>query len=478
MPPPDLHSHDWGSLWQSLGGAAELDDRQICGPRAALAFAALRTTSSLGGRLNELAGRCVLLAAKDQLTAALALIELDGIARRIVLCPPDLAPEHMAPIAATADVDVAVLDEAVLRIHSFAVPHVMAGGAALAPAVPDRTARHATEWILLTSGTTGVPKLVLHTLASLAGPVTGAPVPPHAGHAARPVWSTFYDIRRYGGLQIFLRAVLGGGSMVLSDPDEPTADFLARAGASGVTHISGTPSHWRRALMSPQIHGSRSFKPGYVRLSGEIADQPVLDKLRQCFPESSIAHAFASTEAGVAFDVSDGRAGFPEGLIGRLASGVEMRVEDGTLRIRSARTASRYLGANVPTLRGADGFVDTGDVVELTDGRYHFAGRRGGIINVGGAKVHPEEVEAVINRHPRVQMSLVRARRNPITGAVVVADIVTRAADADDSADEQLKRELMETCRAALPAHKVPATIRIVPSLEVGPAGKLVRQNA
>ena len=57
-------------------------------------------------------------------------------------------------------------------------------------------------------------------------------------------------------------------------------------------------------------------------------------------------------------------------------------------------------------------------------GRYYFMGRRGGVINVGGLKVHPEEVEAVINAHPWVRMSLVKSRRNPITGAVVTADVV------------------------------------------------------
>ena len=79
-----------------------------------------------------------------------------------------------------------------------------------------------------------------------------------------------------------------------------------------------------------------------------------------------------------------------------------------------------------------DGFVDTGDRVELRDGRYYFRGRTGGVINVGGLKVYPEEVESVLNADPRVRMSLVRARRNPITGAVVVADVVLT--DPDGSA--------------------------------------------
>ncbi len=108
-------------------------------------------------------------------------------------------------------------------------------------------------------------------------------------------------------------------------------------------------------------------------------------------------------------------------------------------------------------------------------------GRAGGVINVGGLKVHPEEVEAVINANPWVRMSLVKARRNPITGAVVSADVVLQdnpGGLGERPTEEALKKEIIEACRRALPAHKVPAMIRIVPSLEVSAAGKLVRPNA
>src|SRR5207249_11206101 len=179
----------------------------------------------------------------------------------------------------------------------------------IAPAAPERTGRYQTEWVLLTSGTTGRPKMVVHTLASLSGAMRGGRPPGDPS-----VWSTFYDIRRYGGLQIFLRALLGGGSLVLSSAEESTADFLDRAGTHGVTHISGTPSHWRRALMSP---AARRISPRYVRLSGEIADQAILDHLRLVYSEARIAHAFGSTEAGVAFAVADGFAGFPASLLHR-----------------------------------------------------------------------------------------------------------------------------------------------------------------
>src|SRR5256885_5591580 len=64
------------------------------------------------------------------------------------------------------------------------------------------------------------------------------------------------------------RSALSHGSLVLSSAAESPADFLARAAAAGVTHISGTPSHWRRALMSG---AAARISPRYVRLSGEIA---------------------------------------------------------------------------------------------------------------------------------------------------------------------------------------------------------------
>jgi acyl-CoA synthetase (AMP-forming)/AMP-acid ligase II len=128
-------------------------------------------------------------------------------------------------------------------------------------------------------------------------------------------------------------------------------------------------------------------------------------------------------------------------------------------------------------LKDADGFIDTGDIVELRDERYYFVGRRGGIINVGGLKVHPEEVEAVINRHPQVRASLVRSRKNPITGAIVVADVVLRDQEIEGGTD-QIKREIMQTCRDTLAEYKVPAAIRIVPALDVAATGKLARQHA
>ena len=195
-----------------------------------------------------------------------------------------------------------------------------------------------------------------------------------------------------------------------------------RLKARGVTHISGTPSHWRKLLMSGSASG---FSPRYVRLSGEIADQAVLDGLSRAFPDGFDRSCLCvdRSRRRLCRQRWPARA-FPHAIIGANRDGVEMKVEDGSLRIRSSRTAHAYVGRNAAALTDGDGFVDTGDMVELRGDRYHFVGRRGGIINIGGLKVHPEEIEAVINRHAEVRMSRARSRRSPITGRIVVADVI------------------------------------------------------
>jgi acyl-coenzyme A synthetase/AMP-(fatty) acid ligase len=448
--------------------AGNLSSRVLVGLEAKATWEELVQGSILECRIEELRGKVVLLATIDQFRAAAALIQLDGVARRVVLFPPDVPLEHLPYVARTAEADVLVTDRLEMTSIRHEIGRVILCEPNIVPVNADRGVEIETEWILLTSGTTGAPKLALHTLASLAGSAL------HRSPAsASIVWSTFYDMRRYGGLHIFLHAALIGTSLVVSSAQEQVADFLTRAGAHGVTHISGTPSHWRRALMSPL---AERIAPEYIRMSGEIVDQAILNQVKAKYPQARVEHTFASTEAGVGFYVSDGLMGFPPELLKQNPL-VEMKVEDGTLKIRSNRAAFRYLGAASPSLKGADGFVDTGDTVELRDGRYYFTGRRDGIINVGGFKVHPEEVEAVINRHPDVVMSMAKAKRNPITGAIVVADVVAKVPPELGGLDA-LQRDILQFCRAELATYKVPAAIHIVPMLVIGESGKLVRRNA
>jgi acyl-CoA synthetase (AMP-forming)/AMP-acid ligase II len=415
-------------------------------------------------------GRSVLVATTSQFVAAEALIQFDGVVRRMVLCPPDLSLEQLHFVARQAEADVIITEGSASASRCGDIESVGPRRRPRPRQSIDRDRNVETEWILLTSGTTGLPKLVKHTLATLAGAI--------AVRSASPepvVWSTLYDIRRYGGLQIFLRAALTGTPLVLPGSGESTTDFLVRAGERGVTHISGTPSQWRGVLMNPSFH---AIVPAYLRLSGEIADQGILNQLQSQYPEARIAHAFASTEAGVVFEVNDGTTGVPVNAI-RHTPHVELKVEEGTLRVRSNRTAYAYLGKDALPLKDADGFVDTGDVLELRTDRYYFAGRRDGTINVGGLKIHPEEVEAVLNRHPSVGMSLVRTKKSSITGGLVVADVVLKMPAQPEAGDPQpLQQDILKFCREELALYKVPVEVNFVSTLAVAETGKLIRRHA
>ena len=158
-------------LRDSLGDASNCLGRFLWSAKASVSLSDLLGGTSLGGRLTELSGRSVLLAVRDQLSAALAMIELDGVARRMVICPPDLSSEHLPMVIGQAGVDAIVSDGDPLStghtnvpMHAFVTP-------AITPSDGMEANGRPTEWVLLTSGTSGFPKLVVHSLASLSAPI-------------------------------------------------------------------------------------------------------------------------------------------------------------------------------------------------------------------------------------------------------------------------------------------------------------------
>ncbi len=437
---------------------------RVLAPGAALRGRDIGASTIFASRRRELAGKSVLIGTRSQFVAARALIELDGLAARLVICPPDFSPRRLAAVISQAEVDAIVSDEADKDFGADREIYLCADPVPIDE--EDRFTRLASQWVLPTSGTTGAPKLVAHRLEGLLGAIRPASEP-------IPVWATFYDIRRYGGLQIFLRACVTGAQLLLSEAGESLGDYMTRCAKAEVSHISGTPSHWRRLLMSAH---AKVIDPQYVRLSGEIADRAILNALRAAYPKAVISHAYASTEAGVGFEVADGREGFPAALLD--ANGeVELRLRDGSLRVRSKRTATAYIGQGDLRLLDDEGFVDTDDMIEQKGDRCFFKGRRAGVINVGGLKVHPEEVEQVINEHSEVRMSRVSARRNPIMGDLIIAEVAPRDA-ATPREMAALETEIIDFCRARLPRHMVPITIRFVPAIDILASGKLARRHA
>src|ERR1700754_875222 len=211
----------------------QLKGRTISDARHVVSLTDILSQTCLDGRSGELSGRSVLISVTGQLIAGLAMIEIDGIARRMLLCPPDLNPDYLSALIADAAIDAVITDQPE-RWTDSGIARVMTARLPLTAAAPVRTER-ATEWLMLTSGTSGIPKIVGHTLEGLCGAI----IADGPARGTPPVWATFYDIRRYGGLPIFLRAIIGGGSMVLSEYGEVLGDHVTRLRERGVTHISG-----------------------------------------------------------------------------------------------------------------------------------------------------------------------------------------------------------------------------------------------
>ena len=155
MSPPDIIA-----LRQYLGAGPK--HRTISDARHSVSLADMIEHSCLTGGSWELSGRSVLLATSRQLLSALAMIELDGVARRMLLCPPDLDWDRMQVLLQQAGIDTIVTD---LPLDQCSAGKRTIVGIDL----PERRAvgrkvDHATEWLMLTSGTSGLPKIVRHTL--------------------------------------------------------------------------------------------------------------------------------------------------------------------------------------------------------------------------------------------------------------------------------------------------------------------------
>jgi hypothetical protein len=266
-----------------------LKGRTISDARHTVSLTNLLQQACLVGRSDELAARSVLLAVADQLISAVAMIELDGWARRMLLCPPDPDLDQMQGLIEEADIDAIVTDQP--SRWSKAGVYLVAAARMPVPAPARARARWATEWLFPKPGLSRMPKIAVHTLEELCGPI----VADGATRGAAPVWATFDDVRHDDGLRIFLRAIIGGGSIVLSEPGEPIADHVARLQARGVTHMSGSASHWRELLMSGSAGG---FSLCHVHLSDEAAGPALLDALRLAFPDAVIGQACNVTEAG------------------------------------------------------------------------------------------------------------------------------------------------------------------------------------
>jgi acyl-CoA synthetase (AMP-forming)/AMP-acid ligase II len=261
-------------------------------------------------------------------------------------------------------------------------------------------------------------------------------------------WFVPYQPGSYAWYQMLcLGAFTPGQDLFCASSSDPVTSFSDALGM-GVTAISSTPTFWRYVFLNVDGKILRSANLETISLGGETVDQPLLDQLRASFPNASIRHIYASSEAGAAIVVTDGRAGFP---VSRLTQGdgssLELKMENGKLLVRSPFTTAAAAG-------NPDSWVDTGDLVVVRGDRVHFLGREeSSMINVGGMKAFPGEIESHLMMHPNVFWAQVYARKAPFVGMLPAVRVVLRE-PSDSSAHDEA--ELASFLRKSLPEHAVP----------------------
>lgn len=291
---------------------------------------------------------------------------------------------------------------------------------------------------VLTSGTTGLPKLVSHTPDSL-----------NTFDRVRTLdqnsWFVPYQIGSYAWYQmVALGLFVDGQRVVLPRSHELMESFERALRAQSITAVSSTPTFWRQAAMSIDLDVFKASTVASISLGGEIVDQAILDFLSTTFPAAKIKHIYASSETGAAIVVSDGLAGFDAGILNDSTDRpVSVRIVNARLQVRS-----RYGNSDA-----AGTWVDTGDVVERVGDRVFFRGRADNqMINVGGQKAFPAVIEGVLLSHPNVVWAQIVAKRAPLMGYLPAANLVLKPG----ISPERAEIELSQFCEAQLPEYAVP----------------------
>lgn len=307
--------------------------------------------------------------------------------------------------------------------------------------------------ILFSSGTAGRPKGMLHDLDRLV-----ANYRPGKPKDLRIV--AFMGIDHIGGLDILFRALASQSALVIPRERSPEA-ICQLIEEQRVNVLPATPSFLNLMLLSEAYRERDLSSLKIIGFGAERMPSSVLGRLREVFPEVQLQQKFGTSETNAVRTVS--KASDPEWMRIEDAS-VEWRIVEDELWIRTPSRILGYLNEESDRL-AEDGWYRTGDLVEQDgEGFFRIVGRRESMINVGGEKVLPGEVEAVLREIEGVMDCRVFGEPNAILGQAVAAEVVCAAGGVDERA---FVREVRRQCRKRLAPYKVPVTIRVVKEIAV-----------
>lgn len=326
------------------------------------------------------------------------------------------------------------------------------------PLVESFRERHRPGLVVFTSGSTGVPKGVLHDGELLLRKF----IEPRAG------WRTvlFLSMDHLGGLNtLFASLAYGGVAICLPNRN---AETVARTIESSKATLLPTTPTFLNLLAASKVY--RHFDLTSIRLityGTEAMPESTLARVREMFPSAEVKQTYGLSELGVLRSKSEG-SGSTWVKVG--GPGFEVKIVDNILWIRSESNMVGYL--NAPSPFDEDGWMNTGDEVEVRGEYLKILGRRSDMINVGGQKVSPLDVESVLLEAPNVAEASVHGVAHPLMGKVIHARVSLVEAEDEEEAVIRLRRFSLER----LPRYKVPVRFEIVhPDAHVGTRFKKVR---
>jgi long-chain acyl-CoA synthetase len=314
--------------------------------------------------------------------------------------------------------------------------------------------------VLFSSGTSGEPKAALHDFTFLLEKFA----------VRRPALTTltFLLFDHWGGLNTMLHA-LSNGAAVVTGADRSPEGVCRLIERHRVELLPATPTFLNLLVLSGAYREHDLSSLRVITYGAEPMPESTLARVRQAFPEVKLQQTYGLIEVGVLRSKSreDGSLWVKLG-----GEGYETRVVDGILQIKTRSTILGYL--NAPTPITADGWFVTGDAV-LQEGEYfRVLGRKSELINVGGEKVYPAEVESVIQAMANVQEATVYGEANPLVGQIVCAKV--RTVDPVDPV--AFATEVKRHCSGLLEPFKVPVRVVVVDEAQFGDRFKKVRRPA
>ncbi len=297
--------------------------------------------------------------------------------------------------------------------------------------------------ILFSSGSTGKPKAMIHNLDNLIDTYKDK-------RGKRLVFLIFLMFDHIGGLNTLLNCLAMNVTMVFPDSREP--DHVAHLIETyKVNILPASPTFLNLMLIGecPSRFDLTSLR--MITYGTEPMPESLLVKLKDAFPRVKFLQTFGTSETGISATSSYSSTST---FLKIDDPNTEYRIVNGELWLRSKTQIMGYLNSSMERFTD-DGWFRTGDMVEEKDGYIKIVGRNSDIINVGGEKVLPSEVESVLFQMPHVSDCVVYGENNPITGQMVVAKILY---DGDIKLSE-LKKLVVEFCKDKLTRYKIPAKV-------------------